>query len=335
MYHLLEDVVILFMAGAAVVYASQHLSWYYMLLIWPLYWWYQGINGTALWVLAHECGHGGFSDSKTLNDAVGFVLHSALLTPYFSWAITHAKHHRRTNHMSEGETWVPAATRDPSKKKLLFWRTHKGAAIRIAVTWTIGWYSYLFRNATGAVQNKGTSHFDPDARVLFRPHEAKLVRASNAGMVVASMILAVCGWQYGFANLVLVYFVPQMITNIYLVSITFMQHTHPDVPHMDNPDWEWLQGALSTIDRSMGPWVDSKLHHITDSHVVHHLFSDMPFYGAKNATPYVAKYLSKYGDGVYKNVPTNYFGYWKDFYWNMKECLVVVKNEEDGKFYFK
>jgi len=36
----------------------------------------------------------------------------------------------------------------------------------------------------------------------------------------------------------------------------------------------------------MGPWVDGKLHHIVDSHVVHHLFPDMPFYGAKEATPY-------------------------------------------------
>ena len=25
-------------------------------------------------VLAHECGHGGFSDSKTLNDCVGWVI---------------------------------------------------------------------------------------------------------------------------------------------------------------------------------------------------------------------------------------------------------------------
>eukprot|EP00962_Isochrysis_galbana_P041178 scaffold15037_cov112-Isochrysis_galbana.AAC.3 len=57
-------------------------------LVWGAYWFYQGINLTALWVLAHECGHGGFTDSRLVNDAVGFLLHSALLTPYFSWAMT-------------------------------------------------------------------------------------------------------------------------------------------------------------------------------------------------------------------------------------------------------
>lgn len=41
----------------------------------------QGLNGTALWVLAHECGHQAFSDHRLLNDAVGFALHSFLLTP--------------------------------------------------------------------------------------------------------------------------------------------------------------------------------------------------------------------------------------------------------------
>lgn len=60
-------------------------------LVWCAYWFYQGINLTALWVLAHECGHGGFTDSRLLNDIVGFVLHSGLLTPYFSWAITCAR----------------------------------------------------------------------------------------------------------------------------------------------------------------------------------------------------------------------------------------------------
>ena len=65
-------------------------------LVWAAYWFYQGINLTALWVLAHECGHGGFTDSRLVNDIVGFVLHSALLTPYFSWAITCAATTLRT-----------------------------------------------------------------------------------------------------------------------------------------------------------------------------------------------------------------------------------------------
>ena len=45
----------------------------------------QGAVCTGLWVIAHECGHQAFSKYQTVNDAVGIVLHSSLLVPYFSW----------------------------------------------------------------------------------------------------------------------------------------------------------------------------------------------------------------------------------------------------------
>ena len=31
-------------------------------LVWAFYWWYQSITFPGLWVLAHKCGHGGFTD---------------------------------------------------------------------------------------------------------------------------------------------------------------------------------------------------------------------------------------------------------------------------------
>jgi omega-6 fatty acid desaturase (delta-12 desaturase) len=52
-------------------------------VLWPLYWYLQGLTLTGVWVLAHECGHQAFSDYRWLNDTVGWLLHSALLVPYF------------------------------------------------------------------------------------------------------------------------------------------------------------------------------------------------------------------------------------------------------------
>ena len=40
-------------------------------LVFPAYALMQGMNLTALWVLGHECGHGGFTDHKLLNEVVG------------------------------------------------------------------------------------------------------------------------------------------------------------------------------------------------------------------------------------------------------------------------
>ena len=52
---------------------------------WTAYSFCMGCVVTGHWVLAHECGHGAFTPSRTINDACGFVLHQALLVPYFSW----------------------------------------------------------------------------------------------------------------------------------------------------------------------------------------------------------------------------------------------------------
>lgn len=56
-------------------------------LLWANYWFWQGAVCTGLWVIAHECGHGAFSATPIVNDVVGFVVHSALLVPYYSWSV--------------------------------------------------------------------------------------------------------------------------------------------------------------------------------------------------------------------------------------------------------
>lgn len=44
--------------------------------LWALYAFANGLVMTGLWVCAHECGHQAFSESKFVNNAVGWVLHS-------------------------------------------------------------------------------------------------------------------------------------------------------------------------------------------------------------------------------------------------------------------
>lgn len=70
--------------------------------------------------------------------------------------------------------------------------------------------------------------------------------------------------------------------------ITFLQHTHPSLPHYGEGEWDWLRGALATVDRSYG-FLDVLFHHIADTHVAHHLFSYMPHYHAQEATEAIKK----------------------------------------------
>merc|ERR1711988_1149476 len=96
-------------------------------------------------------------------------------------------------------------------------------------------------------------------------------------------------------------------------------------------------GAFSTIDRTMGPFADMKTHYICPSHVVHHIFSDMPYYGAMEATPYVKAHLGKYYKSAYpKNPPlgSDYLGFWRDFYTSMRTAVAVGREEGSDFFWF-
>jgi len=102
---------------------------------------------------------------------------------------------------------------------------------------------------------------------------------------------------------------PYLIVNALLVIITFLQHTDYVLPHYNKTEWEWLRGALATIDRDYGI-LNKVLHRITDTHVVHHLFSSMPFYHAAEATDAVRELLGPY----YRYDNTNFFkALWVNF----------------------
>lgn len=55
--------------------------------LWAIYTFWAGLVGTGLWIIAHECGHQSFSESKSLNNAVGWVLHSGWVyaSAWYSW----------------------------------------------------------------------------------------------------------------------------------------------------------------------------------------------------------------------------------------------------------
>jgi fatty acid desaturase len=78
------------------------------ILLWAAYAYVQGTIGFGLFVVGHECGHGAFSSNQFLNDIVGFILHSAILVPYFSWQRSHHVHHSKNSHLLDNESHQPS-----------------------------------------------------------------------------------------------------------------------------------------------------------------------------------------------------------------------------------
>ena len=87
----MQDVAIIALVYKAATYADEFLNTVTLphpllypaarLAIWALYGFWAGLFATGLWVVAHECGHQAFSTSKTINNTVGWFLHSGCVLP--------------------------------------------------------------------------------------------------------------------------------------------------------------------------------------------------------------------------------------------------------------
>jgi len=262
--------------------------------LWAVYWFCQGTVLTGVWVLAHECGHQAFSESEFVNNTVGWVLHSFLLVPYHSWRISHAKHHNNTGSCENDEVFNPPTRSDMTSE--LLDTTPISNAFFMIVMLTVGWMpGYLLFNATGPKKYRGknASHFSPNSAIFAEKDKTDIV-VSVVGFLLALSGFGYLGYTFGWLNLVKYYVIPYMITNLYLVLITFLQHTDTYIPHFSGDEWNWLRGALCTVDRSFGTIIDHTIHHIADTHVCHHLFSKMPFYNAQRATLAIKQKIGKY-----------------------------------------
>ena len=289
-------------AGAALIPLKRA-----MLPLWVAYAAVTGTVAMGLWVLAHECGHGAFSDNKRLQDTVGFVLHSALLVPYFSWQRSHAVHHQHTNHIYKGETHVPTVVDgvvgecSPGGEGVLDIARWMGETLHGAYQCfghlTIGWPTYLLFGLTGGskyLDERGrfANHFWPSgpfSKRMWPGQWANKVVQSSAGVMAVVALLMLWASKVGSATVMALYGGPYLVVNMWLILYTWLQHTDVDVPHLHDDDFTYMRGAFLTIDRPYPKLVDWLHHRIGTTHVAHHIDCTIPHYHAREATEAIAK----------------------------------------------
>ncbi|MCJ1463068.1 hypothetical protein MMC07_001673 [Pseudocyphellaria aurata] len=267
---------------------------------WGLYGCIEGLFFVGLWVLGHECGHMAFSPSRLLNDTVGFMVHSALLTPYFSWKSTHRRHHIYANNLAMDHNYVPPRRAeyassllfDVSRLEELTEDSPVVTFARIILQQVLGWPWYLMTNITAAPSSLpkppskkllGNGHLAPTGS-LFRAEEALLIFLSDLGLAATAFGLWYATSRLGVGMVALLYLQPYLWVNHWIVAITYLHHTHPALPKFEPEAWTFMKGATATVDREFG-WIGKHLFHgIIEFHVIHHFFSRIPFYHAEEAT---------------------------------------------------
>ncbi|KAK0606065.1 hypothetical protein LWI29_033819 [Acer saccharum] len=277
MSYVLRDLVVVSALIAAALYFN---TW----VFWPLYWVAQGTMFWAIFVLGHDCGHGSFSDSPKLNSIVGHILHSSILVPYNGWRISHRTHHQNHGNVENDESWVPLPEKiynklDPNTKKF-----------RFTVPFPVFAYPlYLWYRSPG----KEGSHFNPYSS-LFPANERKSVVTSTVCWILMAVSLFCLSFVFGPVQIFKVYGVPYLIFVMWLDFVTYLHHHGHEqkLPWYRGKEWSYLRGGLTTVDRDYG-WFNN-IHHDIGTHVIHHLFPQIPHYHLVEATRAAKPVLGKY-----------------------------------------
>ncbi|KAG0350368.1 linoleoyl-CoA desaturase activity protein [Podila minutissima] len=263
---------------------------------------YSIVQGTVMvspFVLAHKCGHGAFSDNRTINTVIGWVIDSAYLVPYHTFQIAHSKHHKGTSSMTKDVDYVPLTRSKRSPPAMTLNRDagshdhhdhHHGSIFADTPLYNLSSF-VSFLHGLALYVKWVITHFLP-VPPQYESHQRQSMFYSNCGVALMVTTLLFLYAAYGARTMFMLYVAPYLVLNIWLVCITYLQHTDPKVPHFRDQAWTFQCGAASSVDRSFGVVVNHLHHHAT--HQCHHMFTQMPFYNAVEATKYLKEKLGKY-----------------------------------------
>ena len=246
-----------------------------------LYWNLYGFLGWCIFVIGHDCGHNSFSKSYILNGICGHLCHTVIMVPFYPWARSHHSHHVFHNH-KENDRSHPWNT----EKELIKYPWIARKIVTTIIMPFVGFWVYLYYETT-----PDGSHMVWFGRLYAEaPTREKIKAAISILSVVLWFLftLVICGDEYWLSAyggiLVMTYF--------WLFMVTWLQHHDERTLVYDADTWNFAKGALQTVDRQIGFGIDQIHHHISNCHIVHHMFfTSIPHYHLHEAT----KHLYAYG----------------------------------------
>jgi omega-6 fatty acid desaturase (delta-12 desaturase) len=199
--------------------------------------------------------------------------------------------------------------------------------IKIIIRQTLGWPLYLMYNVSGQYRYAAfTNHFIPTSPLFEKKHYWQVV-ISDIGLAIMCGLLYLWAQQRGAGEVWMVYGIPYLLVNHWIVAITYLQHTSPISPHYRDGSWNFQRGALSTVDRSLLGWVGAwTTHGISETHVAHHVSSKIPHYNAWEATDALREFLGPHYIKIEDNV---FVSLWR----TLTSCQFI--EDEGGVIFYK
>jgi len=131
--------------------ANPHPNWVWAVwsFILPVLWLLQGTFMWALFVVGHDCAHGGYSASPLLNSIFGHFYFGFILVPHNCWKFSHRHHHANTGNMDKDEIFFPERVPEGTireETKTLWDKVQDNCYFMLGVGWVV--YQVLTRIST-------------------------------------------------------------------------------------------------------------------------------------------------------------------------------------------
>jgi omega-6 fatty acid desaturase (delta-12 desaturase) len=244
---------------AASWFALDRGQWWGLLLTIPA-----ALFLVRLFLIQHDCGHGSFFRSKTVNDWVGRVIGVMTMTPYDYWRRTHAIHHATSGNLDR--RWLGAVEmltveeyRALPAIKQLGYRLYRNPLVMFGVGPA---YMFIFQHRLpiGLMKERGAW---------------LSVLGTNLGLAAAAFALIYFG---GVTPFLMVHLPILLLAASIGVWLFYVQHQFDGAFWARNETWTLHEASLKGSSHYRLPpvlrWFTANI----GVHHVHHVGSRIPYY---------------------------------------------------------
>jgi acyl-lipid omega-6 desaturase (Delta-12 desaturase) len=216
-----------------------------------------------LFIIFHDCGHGSFFKSKTMNNLVGKAMGILTFTPYDKWHQQHHVHHITNIDLDKrgiGDVWTLTLDEynKSSKWKKFFYRSFRNPLFLFG----FGPLYMIF------IQNRMT-------RKSMTDMEKRNVYFTNLMIVVIGSLLS---FVIGFKAYLLIQLPVLIISYSIGLWLFYIQHQFDDVIWERNANWTYKKAAINGSSFLKLPAIFQWFTGNIGFHHIHHLSSRIPNY---------------------------------------------------------
>ncbi|MCH9765365.1 MAG: fatty acid desaturase [Alphaproteobacteria bacterium] len=218
-----------------------------------------------LFIIQHDCGHGGYFQKPSTNDWVGRVLGVFTCTPYDVWRRSHAIHHATSGNLDKRgvgdiDTLTISEYHALPRWRQIVYRLYRHPVIMFGVG-----PAYLFLLEQRL----------PSGMLLggWRPWLSAM--GTNVGIAIFTALMM---WLVGWKAFLMVHLPLVALSASIGVWLFYIQHQFEDTYWAEGGEWSHLEAALHGSSHYDLPpilrWATGNI----GIHHVHHLYSRIPFY---------------------------------------------------------